>query len=183
MDEKKAIAMLKSGDISGLRILVELFQDKAVRIAALITGDPEDAKDIVQNGFIKVYEKIHQFELNRPFQPWFFRIITNDSIKSINRKNRNTLIDNDFESNYEIFPDPDPLPEKIVEINQTKQFVWYALSRLSPKQRTVIVYRYFLELKETEIAKVLRIPLGTAKWRLHRARNHLEKLLSDVSAR
>lgn len=180
MDEKKAIAMLKSGDISGLRILVELYQDKAVKISALITGDPEDAKDIVQNGFLKVYEKIHLFDSNRSFSPWFFRIVTNDSLKAINRKNRKMSIDNDFGVIYEIFPNTDKLPEKIVENNQTKRCLWNALSELSPKQRTVIVYRYFLGMKQSEIAKALRSPLGTVKWRLHRARSQLEKLLSDV---
>jgi RNA polymerase sigma-70 factor (ECF subfamily) len=179
LEEKQAVILLKSGDISGLKVLVELYQTKAVKIAALITGDTENAKDIVQNAFIKISEKIYQFDSKRPFGPWFFRIVTNDSIKAIKRKPKYLSIDENYKTDCVNLIDPYPLPEELIENNLTKQLVRYALAELSPKLRAVIVLRYFLGMKDIQIAKALKSPLGTVKWRLHTARNHLEQLLNS----
>ena len=93
MDEIKAITRMKSGDPAGLRTLVDLFQVQAVQAAALITRDRAIAEDIVQNAFLRSFERIHQFDTTRPFRPWFMRIVINDAVKAANSLKRQVSLD------------------------------------------------------------------------------------------
>ena len=72
MDEHQALAQLRRGDIGGLELLVQLYQVKAVRTAYLITRDRALAEDIAQSAFLRVHERIHQYNPDRPFEPWVF---------------------------------------------------------------------------------------------------------------
>ena len=74
MDEQAAIARLKHGQIEGLETLVHLHQRKALRAAVLICHDYALAEDIVQNAFVRAYERIQQFDASKPFAPWFLRV-------------------------------------------------------------------------------------------------------------
>ncbi len=83
MDETSAIARLKRGDINGLEPLVIKYQTRAARTAFLITGDHALTEDIVQAAFLRAYEKIHQFDDQQPFGPWFLRIVANAALKAV----------------------------------------------------------------------------------------------------
>jgi len=88
MEEGEAIAKLKRGNIAVLQALVEMYQVQAVHIAILITQDRATAEDVLQNAFIRCFEHIAQFDAARPFRPWFFRILTNDALKVVERQKR-----------------------------------------------------------------------------------------------
>jgi RNA polymerase sigma-70 factor (ECF subfamily) len=88
MNEHGAIAQLKRGGIDGLDMLMQLHQVRAVRTAFLITRDRALAEDVVQTAFVRVYERIEQFNLDRAFEPWFLRIVTNDAVKAAMRRER-----------------------------------------------------------------------------------------------
>ena len=88
MNEHQAIARLKRGDIDGLETLMQLHQVRAVRTAFLITRDRALAEDVVQAAFVRVYERIAQFDSNRVFEPWLLRIVTNDAVKAATRRER-----------------------------------------------------------------------------------------------
>ena len=88
MNEHQAIARLKRGDIDGLEPLMQLHQVRAVRTAFLITRDRALAEDVVQAAFVRVYERIAQFDSNRVFEPWLLRIVTNDAVKAATRRER-----------------------------------------------------------------------------------------------
>ncbi len=180
MDEKLAIAQLKRGDPDGLEVLVFLYQLQAVRVACLIAGDRALAEDIVQNAFIRAGERIGQFDVNRPFGPWFLRSVVNDAIKAANRQKRLVPFDTiDSESTFDL-ADPAPFPEELIEIKETHEAVWRAVRRLPANQRAAIVLRYYLGMSEDEMTKELHGPTGTIKWWLHAARQRLRKLLYPV---
>lgn len=177
MDEKQAIAQLKRGDPNGLKTLVSLYQLRAVRVACLISGDPAQAEDIVQNAFLRAAERIHQFDEQRSFGPWFMRSVIHDAIKVLNRQKRSVSLEaNEEIGNQDLF-DPAPLPEELVEAKETRQAILQALEKLSPKQRAAVVMRYYLEMHEDEIATELNGPLGSVKWWLYISRQRLGKLL------
>jgi RNA polymerase sigma-70 factor (ECF subfamily) len=177
VDEKRAIAQLKCGNLAGLETLVNTYQLQAVRAAALVTGDTALAEDIVQNAFIRAAEKIDQFDSQRPFGPWFYRSVVNDAIKAMNRQKRQVSMDDDDRVELALLVDSTPLPEESVEDDETRMAVWRALEALSPKQRAAIVLRYYLEMDEKEMAGELHSPTGTIKWWLHTARKRLGLLL------
>ena len=92
MSEQQGIALLKEGNIDGLAILVREHQVRAVQAALLITCDRELAEDVVQDAFLQVYRKIAQFHDNRPFRPWFFRIVINAARKAVGQTGENFAI-------------------------------------------------------------------------------------------
>ncbi|MFN8561907.1 MAG: sigma-70 family RNA polymerase sigma factor [Anaerolineae bacterium] len=184
MDERQGLARLRRGDIGGLDILVQLYQVKATRTAFLITRDRALAEDIMQAAFLRVHERIHQFDPERPFEPWFMRVIINDAVKAASRSQRQVSIDADLAGSdlslADILVDPAPDPADEAERLEIQRAVWEAMAKLTPKQRAVAVLRYYLGYGEAEMAEYLTLPAGTVKWRLHAARERLSKLLMPL---
>jgi RNA polymerase sigma-70 factor (ECF subfamily) len=88
MEDQIAISRLKRGDLKGLEALVIRYQVRAVHAAYMIVFDRGLAEDVVQTAFVKVAERIRQFDESRPFAPWFFRIVVNDALKLAQKQKR-----------------------------------------------------------------------------------------------
>ena len=82
MDERGEIGRLKAGDIGGLEALVGRYHARAVGAAYLVVRDRALAEDVAQSAFVKAYEKIASFDAERPFGPWFMRMVVNDAVKA-----------------------------------------------------------------------------------------------------
>ncbi len=176
MDELEAISRLRRGDIGGLEILVRRYQNEATRIAQVITRDRALAEDVVQSAFVRVYEHIETFDPNRPFAPWFFRVVSHDAIKAARRSTSQISSDDRALS---LIEDTTLSTEEIVIIIEQVDSISAALRRLSPAQRSVIVYRYYLGLNDREIAWRFRGAPGTIRAHLHAARKRLRQLLTQ----
>jgi RNA polymerase sigma-70 factor, ECF subfamily len=180
MDEQQAIALLKQGDLTGLEFLVQQYQAKAVHTAYLIIGDIALAEDVTQTVFLRVVQRIGQFDAQRPFQPWFLRAVVNDAIKAAKRQKRAVSLDEPSEAVLNWLMDTSPEPEELAETNNLRQVVWNALQQLTPEQRAVIVQRHFFEMGEAEMVEELHRPASTIKWWLYKARERLKTIL-DIS--
>jgi RNA polymerase sigma-70 factor (ECF subfamily) len=130
----------------------------------------------VQSAFLRVFERIEQFEVGRPFEPWFIRIIINDALMLEKRK-RNVPFDLAFESEQLPIASQEPAVDDMLIANETTEAIWEAIGRLSARQRAVIVMRYYLGMDEDEMATELDCAPGTVKSRLHAARQRLRELL------
>lgn len=182
MEEKEAISLLKQGNINGLESLVEQHQLQAVRVAYLITGDQSISENIVQDTFLHIYHRIDRFDSNRPFGPWFMRIVMNNAMKVASRNNKQLSLSqntNDDTANLGngLFNKYVDDPAALVEQAETSEAVLFVLDRLSSAQRTVIVQKYYLDMNETEMAAALGSAPGKVKWHLHHARKRLRSLL------
>jgi len=180
MDDWQAIRCLKDGDISGLDFLVTRYQMKAVHTAFLITHDEQTAEDAVQDTFVRIYRQIRHFDESRPFAPYLMRSVIHAALDAAEKNSRWLPLESG--------DDPDTVhrwimcasrTEDVAEYNQLKKDIYQALARLSPRQRTVIVQRYYLEMSENEMAETLSIAPGTIKWLLNAARKRLRILLSS----
>lgn len=175
MDERKAVARLKKGDINGLEVLVRLHQTKALRAAYLITRDYALSEDIVQTAFVRAYERIHQFKDDKAFGPWFLHSVVNDAIMAVTRRREVPL---DALPGEEIpSMSLEAGPDEVLEAAETKEAISAALDKLSVKQRAAIVARYYLGLSDAESSESLDCPPGTVRRRLHDARQNLRRLL------
>src|SRR5829696_1546451 len=182
MDEKQAIQRLKTGDISGLEFLVACHQVKAVRTSYLITRDPGLAEDVVQDSFIRASRFAKSFDETRPFEPWFLRSVVNASLKMMQRSARQVGVADDAdESLFAEFVSTVESVEEQVESIEIQNRIWDAMEKLSPRQRGVIVQRYFLEMSEKEMAAESGTAPGTIKWLLNAARERLRHLLAGRS--
>lgn len=176
MDDMQAIRQLKSGDLGGLEMLMTQYQTKAARAAFLITHDEVIAQDVVQETFIHIYQRIRQFDESRPFEPYLMRGVVNAALNAVRGNSRLASLDNDT-SEVENLLDRAVSVESQVEYTQLQHEILIALSKLSPRQRAVIVQRYYLEMSEQEMALALDAAPGTIKWLLNTARERLRHLL------
>ena len=181
MDEAEAIARLKAGDITGLHTLIERYQVQAVQTAALITQDRAMAEDIVQNAFVRIYQRIGQFDDTRLFRPWFLRIVINDALKAAVRQKRHISLDADNDAAclklIERLEASVEKPEDIIERNEVRETIREAFKERSPRQRAAVVLRYYLGFSEEEMSSKLNCAPGTVKWHLYTARERLRTLL------
>ena len=182
MDEQEAIRRLKDGDIGGLEFLVRRYQLKAVRTAYLITRDLGLAEDIVQDSFLQAYRAIHSFDATRPFEPWFLRSVINAAVKLLQKSARQVQFGDEANESalLELATRVNSI-ESEVESAEVQDQIWDAMQKLSPRQRAVIVQRYYLEMSEAEMAKASGAARGTVKWLLNAARERLRSLLVERS--
>lgn len=185
MDDKQAIALLKQGDLIGLESLVRCYQVQAIHMAQLILRDRGLSEEIVQMAFLRVAQKIGQFDENREFKPWFLRIVINEALKMTRRNRRIISLDDTLdESAYQLtqwMTSPEPLPEEQLIQIELEETVRKALDSLNPEQRSVIVKRYYLGMSEVEMTEQLVRPTSTIKWWLRSARKRLRSLLPESS--
>jgi len=172
MTDFEAVRALLQGDQHGLDALVERHELRALRLAHHITRDPESAKDIVADSFLTVVEQIGRSDPDRPFEPWFFRIVTNRAISAArwaSRRQRLLAL---------IAPRTEPAdPEAAAVRNETQRALAQVIRSLPPKERAALALRYYLDLDERGIAAMLGWPIGTVKTRLHRGRARLRQRL------
>ena len=184
MEDRIAITRIKQGDLNGLESLVNRYQAQAVRTAYLVLYDRELAEDVAQSAFVKVAERVHQFDETRPFAPWFFRIVVNDALKIARRKKRDILLEELDEPAAQIAQwliDPNPQPEQAMERKQIRANILKAIQSLPPDQRAAIVMCYFLDMSETDMSAKMERPLSTIKWWLRDARRRLSELMNGWS--
>jgi RNA polymerase sigma-70 factor (ECF subfamily) len=182
MDERNAISRLKQGDLSGLEKLVEQHQVQAVHAAYLILFDRALAEDATASAFVKVVERIDQFDETRPFAPWFFRIVVNDALKLANRQKRSVSLEDLDDSTTKLakwLTDPMLQPEQLLEEKQTRQNILKAIESLPSGQRAVIVMRYYLDMSEADMSSKMERPLSSIKWWLRDARKRLHDLMDS----
>jgi RNA polymerase sigma-70 factor (ECF subfamily) len=177
MAEAEALACLQQGDIEGLAWLVERYQVRAVRAAFLIVHDEGLAREVVQTAFLRLYERIGQFDQERPFAPWFFRIVVNDALKAIRHHKRLASWEELAQAGEVALQAQLPSPEESLTAAMQREAVWQALQQLTPGQRAAVVMRYYLDMSEQEMSEQLQVAPGTVKWRLHQARQRLRELL------
>lgn len=183
MEDRIAISRIKQGHLDSLEHLVDRYQAQAVQAAYLILYDRALAEDVAQSAFVKAAERIHQFDEERPFAPWFFRIVVNDALKLARRMKRNIPLD-DLEEDAShlaaLLADPSPQPEQWLEAKQVREHILQAVQSLPPEQRAVVVMRYFLDLSEADMSAKMDRPLSTIKWWLRDARQRLRELMETT---
>lgn len=181
MDDLQAIRRLKNGDMGGLEQLIACYQAKAVRTAYLVTHNELMAEDVVQDVFVRFFERVRHFDEQRPFEPYFLRSVVNAALNALEKESRSTTSlneDSDLCDLEELLSRAISV-EAQVEFAEVQREILQALGALSPRQRAVAVQRYYLEMSEKEMTEALDIAPGTVKWLLNAARTRLRALLNS----
>lgn len=187
MDDLQAVRRLKNGDIGGLETLIARYQDKAVRTAYLVTHDEPMAEDVVQDAFVRFYERARYFDERRDFEPYFLRCVVNAALNVLVRQQRHvTPLEEETDTGKleYLLASASTLAaastvEEQVEFAQLKREILTALKALSPRQRAAAVQRYYLDMSEREMSEALEAAPGTVKWLLNAARTRLRALLGS----
>lgn len=184
INDTEAINKLKRGDITGLEALVNRYQLLALRAAYAVTGDKAMAEDVVQDAFLRVYERAKQFDGKRPFGPWFLRIVVNNALNNIRKSDRHVSLENSLDKKgvpvQDTMADLRPNMHELMEKAELQKAIWEAIKKLPPSQRAAVVLKYYLGLTDKQIAERQDIHPGTVKRLLHRARGRLRLLLDST---
>jgi RNA polymerase sigma-70 factor (ECF subfamily) len=162
----------RNGDRRAFEALVGRYQKPVFNAALRMLRNPEDARDVAQTVFLKVYEHLGDFDPSHKFYSWIYRIALNESINVLDRRRRLEPI-----SGEEI--DERLGAEDEVASEQSAQRVQRALMMIKPEYRAVIVLKHFLELSYEDIGQVLELPEKTVKSRLFTARQMLKEAIQD----
>ncbi|MGE5307579.1 MAG: RNA polymerase sigma factor [Deltaproteobacteria bacterium] len=179
--EKALILRVRRNERSAFDELVLAYRNRGFAIAYNFTGNPEDAKDVLQEAFIRVYTRIGDFREQSRFSTWFYRVVVNCSLDFLRRRKRVRSKEleplTDEEGNMlEPVGDigkPDPL-----RAQDSRAALEECLAQLPERQRTCFVLRHENELSCAEIARVLHCNVSTVKVHLFRATNALRVKLA-----
>jgi RNA polymerase sigma-70 factor (ECF subfamily) len=187
-EETLDLEALQKKDKRAFAKLVDQNSDHMYRLALKLTGNPQDAEDVVQETFIKAYNHIERFEGRSKISTWLYRIATNEALMMLRkRKDGITHIDEGIETNKgDILPiqivDWCCLPEKEIMTDETRQVMQEAALQLSDANRAAFLLRDVEGLSTREAAEALDISESALKVRLMRARLQLREELSDYFA-
>lgn len=179
-DESDLIERAKRGDGDAVEELVRRYQDVAFRVAYLITGDAEEAKDAAQSAFIKAYYALPRFRPGAPLRPWLLRIVANEARNRRTATGRHPTLALSAAADRPS-GDAAPSPEEAAIAGERRHALLAAVDGLREDERLVIAYRYFLDLSEAEMADALEIPRGTVKSRLSRALARVRGRLDETA--
>ncbi len=176
---------LHDGDLRAFDSLFRLLRGRAFHIAYSMVGSREDAMDLAQETFMRVYKARESFDTSKPFLPWFHRILRNTCFSFL-RKGRRTRersihqvdangdpLDFDIEGNV---PDPSAHASQ----TETERLYMEAMGKLSARDREILTLRHQEDLSYKEIAEALQIPEGTVMSRLFHARRRMRDTLGPA---
>jgi RNA polymerase sigma-70 factor (ECF subfamily) len=173
--DQELIVQLQQGNLEALGLLYDRYRHIVFRTALAITGDQEAASDLLQDVFLRLYRFADHINLQRPLEPWLYRMTTNLSYTWIKRNSRWLRPFEDFSDWLSASTKNNTL--EAVEKQDDWDQVQVAVSGLPLSQRVVVVLYYLNDLSLQEIADILDVPVGTVKSRLHYGRQTLKKAL------
>ncbi len=167
LSDGEIIEAIKRGDREAYREIVDRYKRRAYHLALGLVSDPQDAMDVSQTAFIKVYRNIKRFDTGRPFLPWFYRLLRNLCLDHIRRSKRRGEVPL---SDALVFADDSAAREAHLALRR-------AIDALPVEQREVVILHYFEGLSYKEAAAVLEKPMGTIMSTLYHARQKLKVAL------
>ena len=190
LSDTDAVARARNGDHEAFRVLVERYQGRAFRLAVRILGDPDQARDAVQDGFLKAYGSLDRFEGRSGFYTWLYRLIFNLCIdmKRRDRSGRHVAWDDEVARQAASGSPGGDVGRGLGEpaLEQERGEVRAALARaiedLPEDSRRTLLLREVDGLSYAEIARSLGIPKGTVMSRLHHARRRVREMLIEAGA-
>jgi RNA polymerase sigma-70 factor (ECF subfamily) len=176
---KKLIKGCKRGDRKSQRVLYEALYPKMLGVCMRYSSDPSEAKDLVQDGFIKVFQKIKSFNYKGSLEGWVRRLIVNNSIDHI-RKSRQMRYNYEEESNLLNMKDETPEIQEDKKLIRLKaEAIVKLIQELSPAYRTVLNLYVVEDMSHKEISEQLGISEGTSKSNLSKAKVKLRELYNE----
>lgn len=174
-EERKDEELLKASikDESAFSVLVERWWNKIFAFISFKIRNYDEAKELVQEVFLKIYLKLESFDSSFKFSTWAFKIAQNLTIDYLRKQH----ITKTELSDKSAITFKNPL-SNLIESEENKK-IWDAVEKLPEEFKEVIILRHLQELSYEEIAKILNLKLGTVKNRIFKARKYLADLLKD----
>ena len=181
--DEELVALCQKGEGEYFEVLVRRYMEKAFRIALDFTHNPEEAKDLSQDAFLRAFSRIKQFDGRSSFYTWFYRLVVNICLDYTRRRGRVIWERLEKEHDGEVealeITDHSAVPEQEVMAHEAKRRADQALESMPQKQRTAFLLRNHQGLPIADIAKVMKTTEGTVRVYLHRAVAALRQSLME----
>jgi RNA polymerase sigma-70 factor (ECF subfamily) len=181
-NENGLLLKARDGDIQAFEELTAAYYSKVYNICCRMLNNTEDASEQAQETFIKAFKYIKDFKGNSSIATWLYRIAANVCLDFLrkNKNRRSVSIEQPISEDFQLkdsLVSHIPGPEMTAEMNAQKLAIREAMSKMSEKNRMIIILRDFMGLSYEEISETVKVPVGTVKSRISRARNELRELL------
>lgn len=170
-DDGDLVRACRQGDQAAFEALVDRHQRRIYNVALRVARSREDARDISQNVFVKVFANLGSYDPRFKFTTWIARIALNESLNFIQGRRPQETVDEGWAST-------DRGPGEVAGAGELRRAMEKALMTLSMDYRLVVILRHFMELTYTEMAAILEVPEKTVKSRLFTARQMLREVLA-----
>jgi len=184
-DDVQLIERAKQGDSKAFRILFDRYQSRAFAVAFGVVRDKQEASDLVQEAFVRVFKHLPNFAGTSSFYTWFYRILMNLAIDHLRKRkpwkqtDYSDALDHESDNAHpSVASAPSEGPASHVDTQELSEHIQAALSQIPEHHRAVILLREVEGLSYAEMAEVLGIPKGTIMSRLFHARRKLQTLLT-----
>lgn len=186
LTENEVVKRVLNGEKELYEILVRRNNQKLFRVIRSYITDDAEVEDIMQNTYLKAFEKLYQFKQESTFNTWLIRIGINEALARLREKGRvanlsTSPLENKSNVIFEIPGDDQMDPEKRIIMNEAKQLMERAVDSLKVEYRTVYMMREIEEMSMAEISECLDISVPNAKVRFHRAKQMLKEKLYTIS--
>lgn len=185
-EEAALIERCKRKDAKAFDELVSQYERRIYNFAMRLSGNADDAEDIAQETFIRVFNAIQNFRGDSNFSTWVFRIAHNvflDMRKKVKAHPQTSLEESVELDESEVtrqVEDPNPLPDEVAQASELHDILQRAIDALPDYQREMVVLYHTQNKSYEEIAEIMELPIGTVKSRLNRARIALKSLLDPI---
>lgn len=178
VNEHIIIQKVLNGDVHAFEEIVISYQDMVYTLAFRILKNREEAEEIAQDVFIKIYQSLSKFNQKSKLSTWIYRITYNAAINRF-RSSKRQPTTNEIDSSFDLVSDSTPDALLQLNIEEKKQFVVKAIQKLGETDRIIITLYYYEELSVTEISEIVGISKQNVKVKLHRSRQKLYNELVD----
>jgi len=173
-EERQLIERALHGEIEAWGEIVHRYRGAVYGISLGIVGNKDDAEDAAQDAFIRAYENLEKYDLNRKFSTWIFTIAANLCKNKLRRDKHTTPLDDSVPMDGTAED-----PARTMEREAQASLVQQAMAELDEKYRSPMMLRFYAELDYKEIAEILELPEGTVKTRIHRAKAALKEWMVE----
>ena len=183
------VTRAQQGSEKAYRELLGRYQRPVFSIIFRMIRDREQAEDLAQETFVRVFNHIGRYDPRYKFSSWIFKIATNLTIDWIRRKelktvsidgSRNAVTSEEAEATAITIVSEDENPEELLEAKELGAEIEEAIGKLRPEYRAAILLRHVEGREYQEIAEIMALPLGTVKTYIHRGRNELRETLQHL---
>ena len=174
-DQEHIIARARRGDADAFEQLVTAYRNQVFRLALRMCGNEADADEVAQEAFLSAWKGLPNFRGESRFSTWLYQLTTHAAIDLMRREKRQAAAEDIDEITA---ADDGPSPQQQVERTETQREIRSALMQLPEEYRQVLLLRFMQELSYEEIGRALKLPVGTVKSRLNRAKAQLKDILS-----
>jgi RNA polymerase sigma-70 factor (ECF subfamily) len=189
VSDHELVTRAQLGSEKAYRELLDRYQRPVFSIIFRMIRDREQAEDLAQETFVRVFNHIGRYDPRYKFSSWIFKIATNLTIDWIRRKelktvsidgSRNAVTSDEMEASAITIVSEDENPEELLEAKELGEEIEQAIGKLRPEYRAAILLRHVEGREYQEIAEIMALPLGTVKTYIHRGRNELRDTLQHL---